>query len=480
MTKTLEMKRTFLSGSRIVLAVLMCSLFTGCALVDIKDKGRMENPDVVSREEETGTDGDKAESNINRFMKKKTGAESGSELHADSDQLLRETPGSEMQKTVSGSTWMTAAGKSALAEEQEYVNQLHAAAGVYFVDYTADFMGTGRQEQVKSLYPYLENLPADHRIECEGDEWYVIVPASESWTITINRSAWNADTFEDVKKEELARVSDGLPFLLRCNVSDLHSNVMLTAQNGSRSVSWCPEYNLYAGEVFGNEDFVPLAVKNTLANTGYLYNMEGSWYCDANVNDQGQPFFYNVSFLTDPDGNPTTIWYYGGLLVDGREEIRFFWDGTYVRKPELWEYDYWFNTPDGERTGTIRVEPDNDTVFIQDLGGESFFPYTGNDSATFYYTPQNMYGEADGEHAGEEGDAADLEYMSQIPEIYEKIMQGMSIYEEEPEEIDGESGRVYVLVSDNGSQYVREGYYALTMKGVYRMNYLTGDWELLE
>ena len=122
------------------------------------------------------------------------------------------------------------------------------------------------------------------------------------------------------------------------------------------------------------------------------------------------------------DGNPTTILYYGGLLIDGIEEIRFYWDGTYVRRSEPWEYDYCFNTPDGERTSIIRVEPDNDTVFIQDLGGESFFPYTGNDSATFYYTPQNVYGEADGEHAGEEGDAADLEYMTQIPEIHEKIM----------------------------------------------------------
>lgn len=56
---------------------------------------------------------------------------------------------------------------------------------------------------MKSLFPYLENLPADHRIECEGDEWYVIVPAGENWTITINRSTWNADTFEDVKEEEL-------------------------------------------------------------------------------------------------------------------------------------------------------------------------------------------------------------------------------------------------------------------------------------
>ena len=107
-------------------------------------------------------------------------------------------------------------------------------------------------------------------------------------------------------------------------------------------------------------------------------------------------------------------------------------------------------------------------------------PYTGNDSAVFYYIPQDAYGEAAGEGAGDEGAADDLEYVSQVPEIHEKILQGMSIYEEEPEEINGESGRVYVLISDNGDQYVREGYYALTMSGVYRMDYLTGEWQLIE
>ena len=483
MTKSLETKRSFLSVSRIVLAVLMCLLFTGCALLDIKDKGGMVNPDAVS-EEETGVAENETENDMSRFMKKKTETESDTEITADGDQPVRkpvrETMDGEIQKTVSSGTWMTETGKSALVEDREYVNQLSAAAGVYFIDYTADFTSGGRQEQVKILFPYLENLPADHRIECDGDEWYVIVPASENWTIAVNRNTWNENTFEDVKGEEIARISDGLPFLLKCNISDLHSNVMLTAQNGNRSASWCPEYNLYAGEVFGNEDFVTLNVMNEFVNTGYLYNMEGSWYCDSNVNDQGQPYYYEVSFLTDLDGNPTTILYHGGLLVDGVREIRFYWDGTYVRKEGLWEYEYWFNTPDGERTGTIRVEPDNDTVMIQDLDGESFFPYTGNDSAVFYYIPPNAYGEAAGEGAGDEGAAADLEYVTQVPEIHEKILQGMSIYEEESEEINGEPGRVYVLISDNGNQYVREGYYALTASGVYRMDYLTGEWQLIE
>ena len=480
MIKSLENNRTVLNGSRIVLVALMCSMLTGCALLDVKDKGGMENPDVVSKAETTSTTGNTAEDPMSRFIKKETGAESGTEIRADRDELPRETPGTKMQKPISEGTWMTENGKAALIEDREYVNRLNAAAGVYFVDYTADFMSTGRQEQVKTLFPYLENLPSDHRIECDGDEWYVIVPASENWTITINRSSWNENTFEDVKGEELACISDGLPFLLRCNVSDLHSNVMLTAQDGSRSVSWCPEYNLYAGEVFVNEGFVTLDVMNESVNNGYLYNMEGSWYCDTNVNDQGQPYYYEVSFLTDQAGNPTTIWYQGGLLVDGVQEIRFFWDGTYVRKEGLWEYEYWFNTPDGERTGTILVEPDTESVFIRDLGGESFFPDTENDSATFYFRTQDAYGEAAGEGAGDEGAAVDLEYVSQVPEIHEKILQGMSIYEEEPEEINGESGRVYVLISDNGDQYVREGYYALTMSGVYRMDYLTGEWQLIE
>lgn len=70
MTKSLETKRSFLSVSRIVLAVLMCLLFTGCALLDIKDKGGMVNPDAVS-EEETGVAENETENDMSRFMKRR-------------------------------------------------------------------------------------------------------------------------------------------------------------------------------------------------------------------------------------------------------------------------------------------------------------------------------------------------------------------------------------------------------------------------
>ena len=93
MIKSLANKRTFLKGGRIILAVLMCSLFTGCALLDVKDKGGMENPDVVSRGETAGADESTAGSNMNRFMKKKTGEETETEILADSDELPRETTG---------------------------------------------------------------------------------------------------------------------------------------------------------------------------------------------------------------------------------------------------------------------------------------------------------------------------------------------------------------------------------------------------
>ena len=88
MTKSLETKRSFLSVSRIVLAVLMCLLFTGCALLDIKDKGGMVNPDAVS-EEETGVAENETENDMSRFMKKKTETESDTEITADGDQPVR-------------------------------------------------------------------------------------------------------------------------------------------------------------------------------------------------------------------------------------------------------------------------------------------------------------------------------------------------------------------------------------------------------
>ena len=72
MIKTLENRRTFWCGSWMILIVLVCSLFTGCTLLDVKDKGGMMNPDAASLEGETSTDGDRTENDISRFMKIET------------------------------------------------------------------------------------------------------------------------------------------------------------------------------------------------------------------------------------------------------------------------------------------------------------------------------------------------------------------------------------------------------------------------
>ena len=76
MIKTLENRRIFRCSSWMILIVLVCSLFTGCTLLDVKDKGGMINPDAASLEGETSMDGDRTENDISRFMKNKTGSES--------------------------------------------------------------------------------------------------------------------------------------------------------------------------------------------------------------------------------------------------------------------------------------------------------------------------------------------------------------------------------------------------------------------
>lgn len=79
--------------------------------------------------------------------------------------------------------------------------------------------------------PYLTDMPflADCPVVvCEGSEWYALIPAGTEDRIRI----WRADLAEDgtVHPAEDAPSYEGAPgepVLLRCNVSDLWSNVLI-------------------------------------------------------------------------------------------------------------------------------------------------------------------------------------------------------------------------------------------------------------
>ena len=96
----------------------------------------------------------------------------------------------------------------------------------------------------------------------------------------------------------------------------------------------------------------------------------------------------------------------------------------------------------------------------------------------FEYVPESC-GDTNWESTDVE---ADVEYLAEIPEVKRQLQRGMYLYSGDGmEEIDGEVCNVFQLRSDNGDFSVTEFFYAVSpSRSVYRMDYLTGDWELVE
>ena len=161
-------------------------------------------------------------------------------------------------------------------------------------------------------------------------------------------------------------------------------------------------------------------------------------------------------------------------MKEGVEELRFFWDGSYVYGDPLGEsLEFWLNTPDGIRNGTILLKLEGDCLTIQEMEGDAFFPFTGGSVETFYLRPVTASGE-NYDYSGNE-----IELLFAQPEIQEKLDQGMVIRDVDGmDTIRGEACVLFALGTEHPDQFVAEYYYAASSSGaVYRMDYLTGEWE---
>ena len=432
-------------GVFLTMLLLFCTFLTGCDFLDIRDGGLgMTNPDYVEPEEEPTTSN-----------------------HTES-------PDSGESPKKATTSWFTESGKASLEEEQEWLRDYGAVFGAAFLGYTPDYSFPEKEYQRAETYPYLEGIPEDHIIEYTGDEWYVIVPAEEGWKMSIESCSWNDDFTESSTEDLLWESSDGLPLILRCNLSDLYSNVQVTARKGSREVSWHPYYLTYAGEIEPTDGVMQLLSGSYIPEEGYLYGMEGSWYCDSAQTDAGEPYFYSVTFMTGEDGYPLDMWYYGGLLDGEMEDIRFFWDGCYAYgDPPGESLEFWLNTPDGTRNGRILLELEGDCLTIHEMEGEAFFPFTRGSVEKFYLHPVAAAGE-NYDYSGNE-----MDVLLAQSEVQDRLSLGMAIRDVDGmETIRGEACVLFALGTEHPDQFVAEYYYAVSPSGlVYRMDYLTGEWE---
>ena len=105
-------------------------------------------------------------------------------------------------------------------------------------------------------YPSLSRAPL---YMAEGQELYAIIPPNDKGTIIVYPSMMTEDgEYADDRSNPLHVGEPGEPLLLRCNLSEIYSNVLIAATDGGGAMDFRPSLSMENGhlqEIAGVYDF---------------------------------------------------------------------------------------------------------------------------------------------------------------------------------------------------------------------------------
>ena len=136
---------------------------------------------------------------------------------------------------------------SELAELREEINQ-NGNIGAAFIGYVDSesteeelFRYLSESETGKE-YPFLSDAPL---VMTEGQELYAIVPPNEAGTITVYPSGITEyGEYADDKSNPLYTGKPGEAVVVMCNLSEIYSNVLVTATDGGGAMGFRPALSM--------------------------------------------------------------------------------------------------------------------------------------------------------------------------------------------------------------------------------------------
>lgn len=161
---------------------------------------------------------------------------------------------------------------------QKKISQSSIAVGVAFIGYVdsesteADLRAYLAGSETGKKYPFLTSAPL---VITEGQELYAIVPPNKKATITVYPSSMTEDgEYSDDKSVPLYTGKTGETILLRCNLSEIYSNVLITVTDGGTAMDFRPALSMEDGrlpEITGVYDF---SVYSTYTDAPEEYSVE--------------------------------------------------------------------------------------------------------------------------------------------------------------------------------------------------------------
>lgn len=142
---------------------------------------------------------------------------------------------------------------SALTALQQKINYHSKGAGVAFIGYVdsesteVDLRAYYAGSETGKEYPGLVYAPL---YMAEGQELYAIVPPNDKGRITVYASAITENgQYTDDRAHPLHEGNPGEALLLRCNLSEIYSNVLISATDGGGAVLFRPSLSMENGHL---------------------------------------------------------------------------------------------------------------------------------------------------------------------------------------------------------------------------------------
>ncbi len=134
--------------------------------------------------------------------------------------------------------------------------------------------------QYSKDYPTITDIPEENCIDdCSGYELYLVIPADENATVSVNEWLLTEENeYTGESGQIYYRSETGAPVLIKCNVSDIMSNVVVNiVDNDGNSMQWNPAISLKDGSVslYGAEDKIYDITHYIYNETNESYRIEG-------------------------------------------------------------------------------------------------------------------------------------------------------------------------------------------------------------
>ena len=273
-----------------------------------------------------------------------------------------------------------------------------------FRDQVRTLLKNGKYEE---QYSFLADVQKENYSSYNGEEVYAIVPQSTQYAMKVESFDWDENANAMVR-DTLYISQKAAPVILKCNLSELSYNVVITLTKGTETFSYSPSLSLMDGALYaynldGMEiydftlyDNLEIPVWNEGGECGGCGDPEGygapleaageepgligQWISTELKNQSGQNITYGMYF-----GDYQYFEFQYGQM--GGHDLEC-WSGTFevtdqFRNGELVVH-YVLYTPDGIREGEFYTMVNYGEMLVTEGSGDAIFPFTDASTEWFY------------------------------------------------------------------------------------------------